>query len=153
MTTGTNLHYINLPKVHRASLGPVWNLLSSPEQCQFDRLANYKERKLPKAYCASVGPDWNLLSSSSSPSPTRKFVVGVAWQFTVSFFLLHVKKNCHVTYRYIFCDVIRHLTLVSNHHRDLTSRVKMYVPADAHPWGGIKLLRAPPPTPSGLISY
>jgi hypothetical protein len=32
------------------------------------------------------------------------------------------------------------------------SRVNMYVSDDAHPWGDIKLLGAPPTTPSDLIS-
>jgi hypothetical protein len=38
-------------------------------------------------------------------------------------------------------------------HRYLTSRFKMYISADFHPWGDISLLTAPPPITSGVKSY
>jgi hypothetical protein len=53
-----------------------------------------------------VGPDWNLLSSSSSPSPTRKLVVGVAC-VSNSNFMLHIMQyvlrrlDCYYTGTYI----------------------------------------------------
>jgi hypothetical protein len=38
-------------------------------------------------------------------------------------------------------------------HRYITSRFKMSISADVHPWEDFSLLTAPPPTTSGVKSY
>jgi hypothetical protein len=42
---------------------------------------------------------------------------------------------------------------IGKDHRYLTSRFKMCISADVHPWGDVSLLTAPPPTTSGVKSY
>ncbi len=72
-------------KIHRHTFfnGPFCVMRPNRQSVTLPRITKNKKALMPReilspnAYCASVGPDRNRLSSSSS-SPTRKLVVGVA---------------------------------------------------------------------------